>query len=147
MAKHKFTEAQQQAIQDAIAAAELNTSGEIRVHIASHCKDDPMQHAVTIFEKLEMHHTEQRNGVLFYVAMEDHKLAILGDKGINDVVPPDFWDGIRNLMVNHFKTGDYTTGLVEGISKAGFQLKVSFPYFDADKNELSNEISFQEEVE
>ncbi|MEY3439263.1 MAG: hypothetical protein RL265_1848 [Bacteroidota bacterium] len=94
-----------------------------------------MQHAVTIFEKLEMHQTEQRNGVLFYIAMADHKLA------------PDFWDEIRNLMVNHFKTGDYTTGLVEGISKAGFQLKVSFPYFDADKNELSNEISFQEEVE
>jgi uncharacterized membrane protein len=94
-----------------------------------------------------MHHTEQRNGVLFYIAMADHKLAILGDKGINDVVPPTFWDEIRNLMVNHFKTGDYTTGLVEGISLAGHQLKVSFPYFDADKNELSNEISFQEEVE
>lgn len=147
MAKNKFTETQRKAIQDAIAAAELNTSGEIRVHIDANCKTDPMEQAILVFENLGMSNTEQRNGVLFYIAMEDHKLAILGDQGINDVVREHFWDDIRDRMIAKFKTGNYTEGLVEGIIKAGHQLKVAFPYHEADKNELSNEISFQEDEE
>ena len=147
MAKNPFSETQQKAIQDAIAAAELNTSGEIRVHVDSRCKGDSMKQAVTIFEKLKMHETEQRNGVLFYVAMEDHKLAILGDKGINDVVPDHFWDVIRDMMIAQFKKGKFTEGLVHGILMAGEELKVTFPYNAADNNELSNEISFQDSNE
>lgn len=147
MAKNKFTEEQKKKIQEAIAAAELNTSGEIRVHIDDRCKVDPMKNAIEVFERLGMHQTEQRNGVLFYVAMEDHKLAILGDKGINDVVPDHFWDVIRDLMVDQFKKGNFTEGLVHGILMAGEELKAAFPYNEADNNELSNDISFQDETE
>lgn len=147
MAKNKFTEFQQKAIQDAIVAAELNTSGEIRVHIDNRCNCEPMEQAIAIFEKLEMHKTEQRNGVLFYVAMQDHKLAILGDQGINDKVDDNFWNEIRDTMIASFKKGEFTEGLVAGIGMAGHQLKVAFPYHDADNNELSNEVSFQEDEE
>lgn len=147
MAKNPFTEAQQKAIQEAIATAELNTSGEIRVHVDSRCKTEPMKQAIAVFEKLGMHRTEQRNGVLFYVAMADKKLAILGDKGINEAVPENFWDDIRNDMVSKFRQSAFTEGLVEGILKAGLQLKSAFPYQSDDSNELSNEISFQEEAE
>lgn len=125
----------------------MNTSGEIRVHIDDRCKVDPMKNAIEIFEKLGMHQTEQRNGVLFYVAMEDHKLAILGDKGINDVVPEHFWDVIRDLMIVQFKQEKFTEGLIQGILMAGQELKVAFPYNEADNNELSNDISFQEDTE
>lgn len=145
MAKNKFSEAQRKAIQEAIAEAESHTSGEVRVHIDARCKEEPMQHAIAVFEKLTMQQTKDRNGVLFYVAMEDHKLAILGDKGINDVVPDHFWDEIRDLMISHFKKGNYTEGLVEGILMAGQQLKIAFPYHESDKNELSDEISFSED--
>ena len=147
MAKNPFSETQQKAIQDAIAAAELNTSGEIRVHVDSRCKEEPMKQAILTFEKLGMHKTELRNAVLFYVAMDDKKLAILGDKGINEAVPENFWDNIRTNMVAHFKASNFTEGLVEGILKAGEQLKVAFPYQSDDSNELSNEISFQDNNE
>jgi uncharacterized membrane protein len=139
-----FTEQQQQQVQDAIAQAELNTSGEIRVHIDKRCKEEPMKMAIAVFEKLGMHKTEQRNAVLFYLAMDDKKLAILGDKGINEAVPTHFWDEIRDLMVSHFKKGEFTEGLSKGIVMAGEQLKSAFPYQSDDTNELSNEITFED---
>ena len=147
MVNNPFSETQQKAIQEAIAAAELNTSGEIRVHVDSRCKDEPMKRAIAKFEKLGMHKTELRIAVLFYVAMDDKKLAILGDKGINEAVPENFWDSIKTNMVAHFKAANFTEGLVEGIIKAGEQLKAAFPYQSDDSNELSNEISFQDNNE
>jgi uncharacterized membrane protein len=89
-----------------------------------------------------MHETELRNGVLIYVAIKDKKLAIVGDKGINEAVSDDFWDAIKNDLVFRFKEGKYTEGLVEGIHASGEQLKTHFPYQSDDTNELSNEISF-----
>lgn len=146
MGKNKLiNEAQQKAIQAAIAEAELNTSGEIRVHIDAKCAGDPMEKAIQVFENLKMHTTAQRNGVLFYVAMDDKKLAILGDQGINAVVPEDFWDAIRDAMISAFKKGAFAEGLIEGILTAGQQLKSAFPLLENDENELSNEVTFGDE--
>ncbi|HKL32016.1 MAG TPA: TPM domain-containing protein [Tangfeifania sp.] len=139
-----FSEGDKLQIKNAIRAAELNTSGEVRVHIEKHCKEDVLDRAAYIFEKLEMHKTELRNGVLFYLAIEDHKFAILGDAGINQKVPENFWEEIKENMLNQFKEGNFTKGLSEGIMEAGNQLKAHFPYQKDDVNELSNEISFGE---
>ena len=144
--KKLINEAQQKAIQAAIAEAELNTSGEIRVHIDAKCAGNPMEKAIQVFEKLKMHETAQRNGVLFYVAMNDKKLAILGDKGINAVVPENFWDAIRDGMISAFKKGEFSEGLIEGIVTAGQQLKNAFPLLQNDENELSNEVTFGDEA-
>jgi uncharacterized membrane protein len=140
--RKQFSESQQEAIRDAIAAAELNTSGEIRVHIDKVCKKDPIERAIEMFAKLGMHKTELKNGVLFFVSMENHKLAIIGDKGINEAVTADFCDSIRDEMIQHFKQGLYTEGLVKGIHRAGEQLKAAFPFQTDDENELSNDVSF-----
>ena len=142
MIKDQFSEREREAIVQAIAKAETNTSGEIRIHIEKKCALDPVKRAIEVFEKLEMHKTELRNGVLIYLATKDQKLAIVGDKGINDVVPDHFWDDERDLMTSHFKNGQFTEGLVKGILKVGEQLKEAFPYQKDDINELSNEISF-----
>lgn len=144
--KKLINESQQKAIQAAIAEAELNTSGEIRVHIDAKCAVNPMEKAIKVFEKLKMHETAQRNGVLFYVAMNDKKLAILGDKGINAVVPENFWDAIRDGMISAFKKGEFSEGLIEGIVTAGLQLKSAFPLLQNDENELSNEVTFGDEA-
>ena len=144
--KKLINESQQKAIQAAIAEAELNTSGEIRVHIDAKCAGNPMEKAIKVFEKLKMHETAQRNGVLFYVAMNDKKLAILGDKGINAVVPENFWDAIRDGMISAFKKGEFSEGLIEGIVTAGQQLKSAFPLLQNDENELSNEVTFGDEA-
>lgn len=142
MVKDQFTDRQKEAIQQAIARAELDTSGEIRVHIDKKCKADPVERAIELFHRLNMHKTTQKNGVLIYVAMADRKLAIVGDTGINAVVPDHFWDDERDLMISYFKNGQFTEGLVEGIKKVGEQLKEFFPYIENDENELSNEVTF-----
>ena len=140
--KNQFTEEQKQRIVDAVKEAEHNTSGEIRVHIEKKCKADVMDRAAYIFEKLEMHKTELRNGVLFYVAVQDKKFAILGDAGINAKVPEKFWDKIKENMINLLKEGKVVQSLAEGILMAGKQLKEHFPYQKDDVNELPDEISF-----
>ncbi len=142
MAKDFFTEAEKTKIVEAITAAENKTSGEIRLHIERKCPEEVLDRAAFLFEKLEMHKTELRNGVLFYVSFEDHKLAILGDGGINAVVPGNFWNEIKEHLVASFKKGEYTEGLSEGIRMAGEQLKAHFPVASDDIDELSNEISF-----
>ncbi len=142
MAKDLFTKEQKDAIVNAIKEAELNTSGEIRVHIEKNCPEDVLDRAAFIFEKLKMHKTELRNEVLFYLSVKDHKFAILGDAGINAKVPVGFWDNIKETMLEHFKNNEYATGLVKGIRMTGEQLKAHFPYQSDDVNELSDDISF-----
>ena len=142
MPQDQFTSAQKKFIVNAIKRAELNTSGEIRVHIENTCKGDVLDRAADVFAMLKMHKTELRNGVLFYLAVKDKQFGILGDAGINAVVPDDFWESIKENMVEFFKKGDFSTGLVKGIDMAGEKLKEHFPYQKDDVNELPDEISF-----
>jgi uncharacterized membrane protein len=139
-----FTKEQNEDIILSIKNAELDTSGEIKVHIEEKCPGDVLDRAAIIFKKLDMHKTELRNGVLFYLALKNRKFAVLGDAGINKAIPENFWDEVRNIMLNHFRENRFTEGLVEGISLAGQQLKKHFPYKHDDVNELSDEISFGE---
>mgnify|MGYP000536632965 CR=1 FL=1 len=137
-----FTEGEKLQVVNAIRAAETNCSGEIRVHVENKCAGDVLDRAAYIFEKLEMHKTALRNGVLFYLAVKDRKFAILGDVGINQKVEDDFWESTRDIVAEKFKEGQVAEGLANGIIKAGEQLKNYFPYQEDDVNELSDEISF-----
>ncbi|MCK5795236.1 MAG: TPM domain-containing protein [Anaerolineales bacterium] len=141
-AVHFFSKEEKEQIKSAVKEAELNTSGEIRVHMDNHCKEDVMDRAAWWFAKLNMQKTEQRNGVLFYLAVKDKKFAILGDAGINAVSPDNFWDSIQEKMAGRFAEGNFAGGLQEGILMAGQALKEHFPYEQGDVNELSDEISF-----
>jgi LemA protein len=141
-ARNFFTRQQKEDILLAIKNAELDTSGEIRVHIEEKCPGDVMDRAAQIFDKLHMQNTELRNGVLFYLALKNRKFAVLGDSGINRVVPENFWDEVRDIMLNHFRENHFTEGLLEGITLAGRQLKDHFPFHKDDVNELPDEISF-----
>jgi uncharacterized membrane protein len=142
MAQEQFTTAQKKFIVNAIKQAELNTSGEIRVHVENKCKINVLDRAADVFAMLKMHKTAQRNGVLFYLATGDKQFAILGDAGINAKVPNNFWESIKEEMQQHFKKGDFTKGLVVGIEMAGEKLKQFFPYQTDDVNELPDDISY-----
>ncbi len=142
IAANFFSREEKEKIKEAVKKAETNTSGEIRVHIDNRCKEDVLDRAAWWFAKLDMHKTEKRNGVLFYLAVKDRKFAILGDAGINAVTPDDFWDQIKEKMLEHFKAGEFAQGLSTGILEAGEALQTHFPYQDDDVNELSDEISF-----
>ena len=140
--KKFFTEEESKAIVETIAAAEAMTSGEIRLHIEAKCKsENVLDRAAEVFFQLKMNETAHQNGVLIYIAKDDHKFAIMGDKGINDVVPANFWDGTKEVMREHFKQSEFYEGVVFAIRETGFHLKQYFPLKDNDKNELPNEIS------
>lgn len=136
-----LTKQDEQEIVLSIVEAEKNTSGEIRVHIEEHSEKSPLDRAQEVFFELKMNETQDRNGVLFYICVSDKKFAIIGDKGINDVVESDFWDCTKDTVIANFKEGNFKKGLVEGILQAGQRLKNYFPYQSDDTNELSNEIS------
>lgn len=139
----RFTEEQKKLMVQAIKDAETNTSGEIRIHFDNHCKKEVLDRAAEVFAELKMHKTELRNGVLIYVALDDKKLAVLGDAGINAKVPADFWERMKTEMVERFKQGLIAEGVCRGAEIAGEQLKHYFPYQKDDVNELSDDISFQ----
>ncbi|MCF6170492.1 MAG: TPM domain-containing protein [Bacteroidales bacterium] len=141
-ARKFFNKEEKESIKKAILNAELDTSGEIRVHIESKCDKDVLDRAAFLFDKLGMHKTELRNGVLVYLAVNSQKFAIIGDKGINAVVPKDFWADIKEKMAERFNKGEFTEGLAEGITETGKHLKKHFPRHIDDINELPDEISF-----
>ena len=130
-------------IVEAIKQAELNTSGEIKVHIENHCRGDVEQRSLTVFNKLKLNETKLHNGVLIYLAVKDRKFAILGDEGINNVVENGFWDDVKDMMLSHFKEGNFTEGLEQGILRCGEKLKTYFPYQTDDTNEIPDDISYE----
>ncbi len=136
-----LTAAQEQQIIEAIRLAERNTSGEIRVHIEKSTSIAAYQRAMEVFHLLKMDNTKLQNGVLIYVAVDNHEFAICGDKGIDAVVPSDFWDCTRDAMQQQFKQGLFMQGLIDGVTRAGEKLRQYFPWEHGDTDELSNEIS------
>src|SRR5690606_37939199 len=135
-----LSEREQTLISEAVENAERFTSGEIRVCIEKTCSEPVLDRAADYFARLDMHKTSKRNGVMIYVAVEDHQFAIIGDSGINRVVPHDFWDETKDAMLTYFKKGDMASGIIEGVRRAGQELQAFFPYLDGDVNELPNEV-------
>lgn len=132
---------EEQEIISAIRIAEKNTSGEIRVHIESTTEKDHYERALEVFYLLKMDNTKDANAVLLYVAVKDKKFVIYGDKGINKVVPKNFWNATKETIQNHFKQGNFKQGIVDGVLTAGEELQAHFPWQTDDEDELSNEIS------
>ena len=137
-----FTEEEQERIVNAIHEAENHTSGEIRLAVEPHCKGEVLDRAAQYFHRLGMDKTALHNGVLIYIATEDHQFAIIGDRGIDAKVPTNFWEETTNLMLQYFRQGDLIQGLIEGIIHAGEQLQHFFPRQDDYVNELPNDITF-----
>ena len=128
---------------EAIKQAELNTSGEIKVHIENHCRGDVEERSVFIFNHLKLNETQLRNGVLIYLAVKDRKFAILGDEGINNVVEDGFWNDVKDMMLACFREGRFADGLEQGILRCGEKLKTYFPYQSDDVNEIPDDISYE----
>ena len=142
--KNFFTEDDERLILSAIQKAESRTSGEVRVRIEKKTGDDPMRVARKVFQTLGMRKTRLHNSVLFLLAVEDRKFVILSDDGINQKVPGGFWDGVRDVVQEHFRKGLFAQGLAEGIKQTGEQLATFFPYQREDTNELPDAISYAE---
>lgn len=135
----------QQRIVNAIGDAERRTSGEIRIHVQPKVLGADLRDlAERTFERLGMTKTALRNGVLLFVASEDRKFVILGDKGIDDKVPAGFWDDIAAKLTIRFKNDEFTDGIVDAVSAIGEHLAAYFPRSADDVDELSNELDISD---
>lgn len=142
MKNFSLSKKQEKKIVEAIREAELNSSGEIRIHISKDSSTPHLERAVEVFHELNMTDTKDRNGVLFHVSLKDRRFTIIGDEGINAIVPDDFWDEIKNTVIIKFKKEKYVKGLTKGIRMTGKALKKHFPYQEDDLNELPDEITW-----
>ena len=143
MDENFFSKMEEDQILRAIKDAEKDTSGEIKVHIDFNIYPDTMKRARKIFVESGMRKTKLKNGVLFYLSISDKNFAIIGDNGIDEKVPDNFWELTKNIVVEHFKKDSFVRGLAEGIKKAGEQLAIFFPYEKSDINELPDSISYE----
>lgn len=136
---------EQRAVVAAIVEAEACTSGEIRVHVEPKCKcGNPLDRAVEVFRKLGMHETRERNGVLIYIAYASRQFAIIGDRGIDERVPADFWENEKRMLASYLREGRPFEGLCKVIGQVGVNLSEYFPHKDDDVNEQSDEISYSD---
>jgi uncharacterized membrane protein len=143
-----FSEADLEAIAAAVAAAERETSGEIRVHLERRlprargaAPADALARATEVFTRLGMHATSERNGVLVYLAVEDRKLAIAGDAGVHARVGDEYWQHVRDAMVEHLRGGRPRDAVLHAVAEVGAVLRRFFPRRPDDRNELSNQVS------
>jgi len=141
--KRFFSPGEEKEILNAIRLAESRTSGEIRVHLANQIEQGLMVDAAEVFDDLGMSKTAARNGVLIYLVPLAHRFAILGDQGINEVVPEGFWDDVRDLMQQHFRQREFAEGIIAAIRRVAEKLAAYFPHQgEADENELPDDISY-----
>jgi len=137
-----FTSEEEASIINAIHEAEQMTSGEVKVHVEENCFIDLLDRSAEVFAQLKMHETDLRNGVLIYIAFEDHLFTIIGDKGINAVVGENYWEDVKEIMGTHFSSDELVEGLKAGVLKVGEKLREFFPYEEGDVNELPDDLSY-----
>ncbi|MGF1532876.1 MAG: TPM domain-containing protein [Bernardetiaceae bacterium] len=144
MPKRYFDETAEKRIIAAIQEAEARTSGEIMVHIETRCPSDALSRGLQLFRQLGVDQTKLHNGVLIYAAINDRRLAIIADTGINAVVAESFWEQTKAQIIAYFLDEEYTDGLVEGICLVGDALAHYFPVVrdQPNINQLPDEISF-----
>ena len=143
-ANNFFTEDEKEVIVSAIRKTELHTTGEIRVHITNNSNKDVFKDALRIFEKLNMHKTPFRNGVLIFIAVKDRKFSVIGDEGIYDKLDKDYWNFISSILARNFSEKKHVNGLIEAIENIGNTLAKHYPNLDdIQTNNLPDDLSFE----
>ena len=139
-----LSDADLEAIAAAVAVAERETSGEIRVHLERRLprgSTDTLARAAEVFTTLGMQRTAERNGVLIYLAVDDHRLAIIGDAGVHAHVGDAYWQRVRDAMVERLRRGEARDAVLHAVTDSGLVLRRLFPRRPDDQNELSDRVS------
>ena len=148
-AQRLFSEPDFTAITEAVARAAAATSAEIRVHLERRVhrlpgqQPDALRRARKVFAHLGMHLTVEHHGVLIYLAVEDRKLAIVGDEGIHARVGDRYWEIVRDLMIAKLREGRPVDAVLAGIAEVGRVLGEHFPRRPGDEKGLSAHVSLR----
>jgi uncharacterized membrane protein len=138
-----MSEAELDAVAHAIARAEASTSAEIRVHLDHRCPGEPMPRAIEVFERLGMHRTDGRNGVLIYAAIADRQLAVIGDTEIHARVGEAYWRELVQAVTRHLREGRPGEAFIHAVAEVGAVLSRHFPPRGDDRDELENRVSVE----
>ncbi len=139
-----LTAAETQQLEAAIERAERITSAEIKVTLVRHCWSNIEAKAARLFRKLNLDKTKQRNCVMIMLVLTNREFLIHGDEGIHERVGQNFWDGVRDLMLSRFTEDRFGDGLAAGVNMIGESLAKYYPYHAGDKNEISDEVAYQD---
>ena len=146
-----FNDRELEEIAEAVGRVEQRAAAEVRVHLerwvrrARGEQPDALRRAQTLFRELRMHEAPHRNGVLVYLALDDRKLAIVGDEAIHARVGDTYWERVRDVMVGHFKAEAPRDAVVHAVEDLGRVLAEHFPRRpgDAGAGDLPNEVSIE----
>ena len=145
--RRRFSDEVDAAIEQAIRAAEMRTSGEIRfvVETALELSEvwaglTPRERAMQTFSDLHIWNTELRNGVLIYVLLADRDVEILADRGASERIAQADWEGVCRVMEGHFRAGRFAEGSLAGVAAVAGLLERHFP---ADRGRNRDELPNQ----
>ena len=130
-----------ESLASAVREAEAHTSAEVRVHLDHTCEEDALRRAIKVFERLGMHRTTERNGVLIYISVQDHKLAVIGDAGIHERVGEQYWRELVDAVRERMREQRSREGLIHAVAELGGTLGRHFPRRPDDRNELPDDVS------
>lgn len=144
-AKRLFPGESLKRITQAIAESELRHSGEIcfAVEPALHPRavlagQQARDRAHEVFAQLRVWDTHANNGVLLYLLLADHRIEIVADRGFQDRVSDEQWQGVCRLVEGHLRAGEAEAGVLAGVAAMSELLVQHFPrdHGTHDINEL-----------
>ena len=145
---HLFRRSDLKKIERAVGEAERRTAAEIRVAlIHSRKQSDIRDEAVEQFQKLGMHRTAERSGVLILLAAKEKEFIVFADEGINRLVDEGAWETVKAGMEARFRDGEFLDGILDGISGAAELLSEHFPWHEGVENELPDEVALDDTCE
>jgi uncharacterized membrane protein len=144
--RQRFSDEVDAAIESAIRAAEVRSSGEIRFVIETALEParalrglPPRERAHEVFSQFRVWDTELRNGVLIYVLVADRDVEIVADRGAAASIPAAGWEHAARLMEDHFRSGRFREGAIAGVEAVGGLLEKHFPAHAPNRDELPNQ--------
>ena len=72
--------------------------------------------------------TAQRTGILIFVALFEHRVILLGDEGVDQVLDPDeSWEEVVDLLLNGVREQRATEGILAAVRRCGEILQMHLP--------------------
>jgi uncharacterized membrane protein len=137
----------EQRVVRAIANAERDNRGEVRVHLEVKCPTaDPTKRARQVYEKLKLHETREDTGVLLYVATGSKVCAVWSGAGLFSRPIEGFWKSVTDVVADRSRAGKLTDGVVDALGKIGELLRQHLPGEDKAGNEVPDAVTTEKDV-
>ncbi|MEO6234204.1 MAG: TPM domain-containing protein [Thermomonas sp.] len=144
-ARSRFPAVDMDRIAAAIAEGERRHHGEVCFAVESTLPLGQILRGVqararaeSAFARLRVWDTAANNGVLLYLLLADHRIEIVADRGLRELVSDAQWRGVCQLLEERLRSGDHADAVIAAINEVGNLLAAHFPQVPstADVDEL-----------